>query len=44
VRRAIHRVAPIANTTTLTELNGINTAHIRGDNSPAAAMEIPTTL
>ena len=44
VRRAIHRVAPMANNTTVTELSGIKTAQTSGDNKPAAAMEIPTTL
>jgi hypothetical protein len=42
--RAIQRVAPMANNTTVTELSGIKTAHTSGDNSPAAAMETPTTL
>ena len=31
----------MANSTTVTELSGINTAQTSGDNSPAAAMEIP---
>jgi len=41
---ADRRVAPQANNTTETELNGIRTAQITGDNMPAAPMLIPTAL
>ena len=37
-------MAPHANATTLTELNGISTAHTTGDSNPRAAMAIPTDV
>ena len=42
--RAAQVVTPQANNTTLAELSGISTAHVNGDNKPAAAMLTPTML
>jgi hypothetical protein len=44
LRRAARVVAPQATNTTDTELSGINTAHHKGDNHPAAATLMPTAL
>jgi hypothetical protein len=43
-RRLSHFVAPQANATTVTELNGIRMAQTTGDNRPLAATLIPATL
>jgi hypothetical protein len=43
-RRKAREVAPVAKRTTEMELKGIRIAQMSGDNKPAAAMLIPTTL
>ena len=42
MRRAVQPVATMANNTTDTELSGIRMAQTIGDNSPNAAMVMPT--
>jgi hypothetical protein len=44
LRRAAQRVPSSARATTLTELIGISTAHMRGDSSPRMANQRPTAL
>jgi hypothetical protein len=43
-RRKAMEVAAVAKRTTVMELKGIRIAQMSGDNKPAAAMLIPTTL